>query len=303
MPKLTEDLLGNGTSEAGLLTILHNMSQTFCPSGSKLPSFPAHAPSLVLSEQEVTQNGPYTEDTHQKHMEYVWSKVQELLQLIRKACHTGKRKKPKTKLVLPTARELVSLAHSLQSSGAFAHLLSLVKSNKRSSVLLGVRKVGSYWRCALELKRCARLIGHSKIQFVAIPKSKEVISPPQQPVGSDSISMIKNLLKPIGYSIRDFGQTAAHRSALVEAFTQYLHLPSAVHPEINLIYFYGMHPDLDPKAEIGLSQQACFACSRFIKHHSYFDIKTLSTAARGRYTSWGVPADRSLNSGSGVESI
>ena len=192
-------------------------------------------------------------------------------------------------------------AHSLASQNDLRKLFSTIPNsgrfgpNVRSSLPLAVGKLGRYYSACSFLIVAARRLSifrSIRVESVRLPLPASPPSSITQPESSLS-GTLDRILDP-----QTEKQTQRWAKSLASAEAKFCRQLAAsrktykIHAEIQLLFYYEMHPKIRRPKVICSSKSACFLCDLFIKIHAKFYVARTHGVL---YDKWMLPDQESMH--------
>lgn len=207
-------------------------------------------------------------------LEAVHSQVEELQRLFRQL-EAMTKKEARSQKGHKTLISLLRGAHSLTSQNDLKKLVSAIP-NLKSKLPEAVGKIGRYYSTCSFLIVAARrfsVFRSIRVESVRLPLP---IPPPVSMTRSEPTTFSGALDRILGPQTERRTQRWANSTALAEEkfCRQMAEPPSSykIHAEIQLLFYYEMHPEIRRPRVICSSKSACFLCDLFIKLHAKFYV-------------------------------
>ncbi|KAL9099809.1 MAG: hypothetical protein Q9163_004744 [Psora crenata] len=198
---------------------------------------------------------------------------------------------------------LLRVAHSLASQNNLAKLIDFIPNsgkggqNVKSSLPIAVGKLGRYYSACRFLIIAARRLPIFRSMRVEIVELRPAAVAPSYATQSSS-SLYATLDRILGPDMEQWMQKRAQLITSKEAeFCRQLAAPPntyKIHAEIQILFYYEMHPELRPPRVICSSKSACFLCDLFIKAHAKFYVARTHGVL---YDKWILPDREKVNLG------
>ncbi|KAL9126958.1 MAG: hypothetical protein Q9217_004081 [Psora testacea] len=211
-------------------------------------------------------------------LEQVRAQVEELQRLF-KQLEAMTEEQAVSQEVYTVLIDLLRCAHSLASQNNLTELFSNIPNsgrfepNERSSLPIAVGKLGRYYSTCSFLIVAARRLSIFKsvrVEIVKLPSpaAASLITQSEPPLSAT----LDRVLKP---GTKNRKERARLFDSLEGKLTRQLAAAPKrykIHAEIQLLFYYEMHPEIRRPRVICSSKSACFLCDLFIKIHAQYYV-------------------------------